>query len=134
MKTVRQNLINTRTKEVLAGTLEAADGFFSRFAGLQLRAPLERGRALALVPCASVHTFFMRFDLDLAMVDRSGRVLAVRRGVRPWRMVIAPSQTFAVIEFTSGFLPELEPGDRLVLDGGEPASLPRSLRFLTKEA
>ena len=62
-----------------------AVGFFSRLAGL---AGLRRERAGAglLIPrCAGVHTFGMRFALDLVFLDRRGEALAIRRAVRPCR-------------------------------------------------
>lgn len=128
--------MNNRTSAVVVEDLEIADGFFSRFAGLQLRNPLPAGKGLLLVPCSSIHTCFMRFDLDLVMVDKQGSVLQVSRGVRPWRAPVAPSQTYAVIEVTAGFLPDLQVGDRLVLEGAEDQSpnvlLPQSLRFLAR--
>ncbi len=59
------------------------------------RSPLARLRgligrsgevALLLPRCRSVHTFFMRFALDLVWLDREGSVVRVDRGVRPWRV------------------------------------------------
>lgn len=128
------SLVNKRTQETLVEDLQIADGFFSRFAGLQFRGRLPAGKGLILVPCASIHTCFMRFDLDLVLVNRRGEVLQVSRGVRPWRALVAPSQTHAVIEVTSGALPDVKAGDRLVLRGAEgpnfASALPQSLRFL----
>jgi uncharacterized membrane protein (UPF0127 family) len=63
-----------------------ASGFRARLLGL---AGLRREQVAAglLIPrCASVHTFGMRFDLDLVFLDRSGRPLAVALGVRPRRI------------------------------------------------
>ena len=58
----------------------------SRLLGL---AGLERGEAgpgLLLPRCASVHTFGMRFDLDLVFLDRRGRPLVTRLQVPPRRV------------------------------------------------
>jgi hypothetical protein len=127
-------LVNSRTSAVVVEDLEIADGFLSRFAGLQLRSRLPAGHGLMLVPCSSIHTCFMRFALDLVMVDKQGRVLQVSRAVKPWRALVAPSQTHAVIEVTAGFLPEVQAGDRLILkeSGGQGTGpeLPKTLRFL----
>jgi uncharacterized membrane protein (UPF0127 family) len=60
----------------------------SRRARLLGLAWLDRERAGAglLIPrCASVHTFGMRFALDLYFLDRDGAVLEVRRAVPPGR-------------------------------------------------
>ena len=42
--------------------------------------------ALLLPRCRSVHTFGMRFALDLVWLDGAGRVVRIDRGVRPWRV------------------------------------------------
>jgi uncharacterized protein len=42
--------------------------------------------ALRLAPCRSVHTFGMRFALDLHWLDATGRTLRVDRGVPPGRL------------------------------------------------
>jgi uncharacterized membrane protein (UPF0127 family) len=67
-----------------------------------------RPRALALlIPrCRSVHTFGMRFPLDLYWLGPSGDVIRVDRGVRPWRIARCP-QARAVVELPS---PASRPG------------------------
>ncbi|MDX6633103.1 MAG: uncharacterized protein QOG09_1747 [Solirubrobacterales bacterium] len=65
---------------------------------------LDRGRApggLLIPRCSSVHTFGMRFALDLYFLDRRGRVLAVRRGVGR-RRVVWQRGASAVLEVPAG--------------------------------
>jgi uncharacterized membrane protein (UPF0127 family) len=57
----------------------------SRLLGLALLTPERAGSGLLIPRCASVHTFGMRFPLDLVFLDRSGRPLSVRRNVPPRR-------------------------------------------------
>lgn len=64
-----------------------ARGFRARARGLSRREREEAGRGLLIPRCASVHTFGMRFPLDLFFLDREGRVIAVRRRVPPRRIV-----------------------------------------------
>ena len=49
-------------------------------------AAARRSRRLILAPCNSIHTFFMRFPIDVAFVDRAGRIVQAPRTVRPWRL------------------------------------------------
>lgn len=91
-------LIERASGAVVVSELELADGFWSRLKGLQFRAALPPGRGLLLVPCGSIHTFWMRFSIDVVMIDRQGCVLGVRHGVRPWRMVKAVRGTHAILE------------------------------------
>jgi uncharacterized membrane protein (UPF0127 family) len=62
-----------------------ARSFGARLGGLLARAPLEHHEALLLSPCASVHTFFMRYAIDVAFCSRDGTVLKVVT-LKPWRM------------------------------------------------
>jgi uncharacterized protein len=91
--------------KVLVERLLIADGFWSRFRGLQFRRELPPGEGLLLAPCSSIHTMWMRFAIDVAMLDRTGRTLAVRKAVRPWRLAFAPRGTHAVLEVAAGNLP-----------------------------
>lgn len=63
-----------------------AAGRRARLLGL---AHLDRGEAgvgLLIPRCRSVHTFGMRFPLDLVFLDAAGRPLSVRRAVPPRRL------------------------------------------------
>jgi uncharacterized membrane protein (UPF0127 family) len=57
----------------------------------------EAGRGLLIPRCASVHTFGMRFALDLYFLGERGEVIAVRRGV-PTRRLAFCWQAKAVLE------------------------------------
>jgi uncharacterized membrane protein (UPF0127 family) len=86
---------------VLAEQVEVADRGAKRRKGLLGRDGLEPGEGLWIVPCESVHTFGMRFAIDLVYVDRKLRVRKVRSGVPPWRMSACFS-AHSVIELASG--------------------------------
>jgi uncharacterized membrane protein (UPF0127 family) len=60
----------------------------------------EAGAGLLIPRCARVHTFGMRFDLDLFFLDAEGRPLAVRFGVPPRRLV-SHRRAAAVLEVPS---------------------------------
>jgi uncharacterized membrane protein (UPF0127 family) len=74
-----------------------ASSFRSRLRGLAWRDRSEAGPGLLIPRCSSVHTFGMRFALDVYFLDCSGRVLSVRRGVPPRRLLWCRGAT-AVLE------------------------------------
>jgi uncharacterized membrane protein (UPF0127 family) len=90
--------------------LSVAASFAARLAGLALRAPPPPAGGGLLIPrCASVHTFGMRYALDVAFVRwpaPGGRlqVIAVREHIVPWRAarVAAPRRGTAAIELRAG--------------------------------
>ena len=67
-------------------TLHVARTFRERRRGLAKMTPLPAGHALRILKCNSIHTFGMRFALDLVWLARDGRVLRVDHGVAPRRM------------------------------------------------
>ena len=124
------SLIERSSGRIVVERLELAAGYWSRMAGLQLRASLPAGGGLLLVPCASVHTMMMRFAIDVVMLDATGKVLGIRRNVRPWRLAMAPRGTHAVLELP-GETGWVLPGDVLALHSSKKgAALPRALQFL----
>ena len=107
-------LRNRRTGQVLASTLLPALDSTSRKTGLLKHAALADGEAMVIAPSNAVHTWFMKFDLDLVFVRRDGQVVKTRAAVKPWRMIGA-LRAFAVIEMRAGTLAAREtlPGDVL---------------------
>lgn len=99
---------------VVAATLLTAFDRETRNRGLLGRDDLPTEQALALAPCSSVHTFFMRFAIDILFVSRNGEVLRIRRAVRPWRLA-ARLGAFAVIEMAAGAAAGVRAGDRLTV-------------------
>lgn len=96
-------LDNVSTRCVVADRLLTAFDSASRRQGLLGRDGLPADSALIIAPSNAVHTFFMRFPIDILFVGRDGRVIKVRSTVRPWRMTAA-LRAFAVIELPAGSL------------------------------
>jgi uncharacterized protein len=86
---------------VPALAIHRADGFLSRLGGLLARPALHANEALYLAPCASVHTLFMRYSIDVAFVDCQGRVLKLVHRLRPFRAA-ACWRAHGAVEFAAG--------------------------------
>jgi uncharacterized membrane protein (UPF0127 family) len=97
----RLHAANVTRGTVLATRLELADSGATRNKGLLGRKGLETGGGLWIVPCESVHTFFMQFAIDLVYLDRNYRVKKVRRAVGPWRLSVCLS-AHSILELPAG--------------------------------
>jgi uncharacterized protein len=86
--------------ELLGLEVPVATTSLSRLLGLALLGRRRAGPGLLLPRCRSVHTFGMRFRLDVHFLDESGRVIELRRGVAPGR-VIRCAGAMAVLELPS---------------------------------
>jgi uncharacterized membrane protein (UPF0127 family) len=69
--------------------------------GLLGRDRLDEHTGMVIAPSGAVHTFFMRFPIDLVFAARNGRVLRVCHRVKPWR-IRAARGAFAVVELAAG--------------------------------
>lgn len=109
-------LVNERTGRVLAEHLIAAFDSTTRRKGLLARDTFPRGSAMIIAPTNAIHTFFMKFAIDVLFVAKDGRIVKLRRALPPWR-IAAAWRAQSVIELAGGVLEEagVEPGDRLAL-------------------
>ena len=69
--------------------------------GLLGRRELPPGEGILLRPAGSIHTFFMRFPIDVVFVDRELRVISLAEDVPPWKMRGARGAK-VVLELASG--------------------------------
>ncbi len=67
--------------------IPAAKDFRTRLRGLSRRDRADAGPGLLIPRCSSVHTFGMRFPLDVYFLDTEGLVISARLRVPPWRVV-----------------------------------------------
>lgn len=89
--------------KALAQRLVVAETFLSRLKGLLGRKELAPGDGLWIKPCNSVHTFGMRFPIDVVFLDRNMQVVSIVRGVRPGRAALH-SKAASVLELPVGTL------------------------------
>lgn len=91
----------TRGTEV-AGRVRVARSFRERLRGLLGSAPLRPGEGLLLYPCRGVHTFFMRYSVDVLFLDGQGRVTALSPGLPPWRARTGGLRATCALELAEG--------------------------------
>lgn len=100
-------VLNPTRHVQLADRIEIADQGERRRKGLLGRQGLAAGEGLWIVPCEAVHTFGMRFAIDLVYLNRSRRIVKIRRQVPPGRFS-ACLTAHSVIELPAGSVRENE--------------------------
>ena len=100
--------------QVVCEQCDVADRVFSRMRGLLGRKQLSERQGLLIRPTWSVHTWFMRFPIDVVFLDRELTVLAVREQLRPWRAAVR-FRAHSALELAAGCCEGvgLKVGDRL---------------------
>lgn len=99
-------LLDARGTVILAH-VERATGFWERLVGLIGKPPLPSGECLWIDPCNGIHTFGMRFPLDVLVLDESARVLRIHTSLRPWRVSLPVRGAHSVVEMAAGTLSQL---------------------------
>lgn len=104
----------TRETEVCTQAVHATS-FLHRLRGLMFQRELPAGAGLLLEPEWSIHTFFMRFPIDVLFLDSSYTVLAAHDVVPPNRLGPMHRGAHAVLELPAGTIVETKtrPGDNL---------------------
>ena len=104
-------------RRVVCEQCDVAATVLSRMRGLLGRRGLPPGQGLFIEPTWSVHTWFMRFPIDVVFLDRELTVLKLRKHMRPWRTA-ARFRGRSVLELASGECDRLrlEVGDRLAFE------------------
>jgi hypothetical protein len=115
-------ILNLTRGTRLADAAEIADSGPKRSKGLLGRKGLAPGGGMWILPCESVHTFWMQFPIDLVYLDRKHRVRKVRNSVPPWRLSSCLS-AHSIIELPAGTIhrTQTEKGDLLEFS---PAPVP----------
>lgn len=110
-------VVNQTRDRVLAERCEVARTFWARGLGLMGRAELQPGQGLLILPCSSIHTFFMRFPIDVLFLDRHNGVVGVQQAMPPNRPFAGARRARAVVELPAGVivLTETEIGDQVTL-------------------
>jgi len=98
---VRLQVLNLTRNTVLANCMEVADSGEKRNKGLLGRKALAHGEGLWIIPCESVHTFFMQFPIDLVYLDRKKNIKKLKNAVPAWRLSACLS-AHSILELPAG--------------------------------
>ncbi|WP_318506904.1 DUF192 domain-containing protein [Bacillus sp. T3] len=97
--------------------IKVCDRFWPRFRGLMFRRKPLVDEGILLVPCNSIHMFFMFFPIDVVFLDRNDVVVVVRKNVKPNMMIFPIRGAEKVLELPIGTVEKysIEVKDQIVL-------------------
>lgn len=98
-------------------SITRAENFGTRLMGLLGRSSLDNAHGLYFNQCNAVHTWGMRFPIDLVYLDNQGTVLDVVHELKPWRFN-RHAKAQAVLELNAGAATQhhITPGVTLCLN------------------
>jgi uncharacterized membrane protein (UPF0127 family) len=77
---------NETRNTILVGQGKVAATFLARLKGLLGSAALKKGEGLLLNHEKSIHTFFMRYAIDVIYIDKQWQVIKLDEGMAPFRI------------------------------------------------
>jgi uncharacterized membrane protein (UPF0127 family) len=118
MPTGSVKVINKTRNTTLAERAEIARTFSSRAKGLLGRNGLSEGEGLVITRCSSIHTFFMRFEIDVAFLDSNNKVVALASDLGPGRLAGSPLRARLAVELPAGILSKTntQKGDEITIE------------------
>lgn len=88
--------------ECIGNRIQVANTFYLRLRGLLFRKNLEEGEGLLLFPCRQIHTFLMRFALDVLFLDKNGKIIMQLAEMTPGRWSPFVKNSYQVLELPAG--------------------------------
>jgi len=118
MSTRSVRIINKTRNATLADAAQIAHTFFSRAKGLLGKKGLEEGQGLIITRCSSIHTFFMRFKIDVAFLDKDNKVVALAHNLASARLAGCPLKARLALELPAGILAKTgtQKGDEIIVE------------------
>jgi uncharacterized membrane protein (UPF0127 family) len=113
---------NVTRNAVLGDAVDVADTSSKRRTGLLKHETLPPGHGLWIVPCEAIHTFGMKFSIDVAFLSKRRKVLKVRQDMPRRRMAFC-IRAHSVLELPTGVLERTgtQPGDQLEFEAESKA-------------
>src|SRR4030067_783681 len=99
---------NVRNSKELSNSVAVADSLLKRMKGLLGKKEMLNGEALWIKPCISIHTFFMKFPIDVVFLNKKNRVIATISNLQPNRIARFYLQAISVLELPAGVLTETD--------------------------
>jgi len=89
-------IINKTTNEIIFTNAKEALGFFKRLCGLMFRKTMPPEEALIFYRTPSIHTFFMRFDIDIIFLDENKRIMKIYENLKSNRAICCRNSYCAI--------------------------------------
>ena len=111
-------IYNSTKNNFIADEVKVANNFITRSVGLLFKTSISENECLIIKPCCSIHTFFMKFAIDVVFIDSKNRVIGLYENVQSNRILPIHLSSSYVIELSAGQISRknIEKGDVIQVD------------------
>lgn len=104
-------ILNKTSNEQLDIKITCAESFYKRFKGLMLKKDFDGGMLFANLKDSSIHTLFMRFEIDIYFLDENS-IIYEKTSLKPWKFYKPKKQAKFILETRKNLI-KLKIGDEL---------------------
>jgi len=95
-------LINKTNNTIISENVMIANTFFKRLKGLMFSKELPEEKSLHIVPCNEIHTFNMKYSIDVLYLDKNNNIVAINEEMKPGKIGKRVKKAVSVVELPSG--------------------------------
>lgn len=100
-------------KLIKVDAIKYADSFMKRLRGYMFHKRPATNEVLIIKPCNQIHTFNMKFDIDILFLDDEYHVLQINLAVKPGKILPRVEKSTCVAETKSGLFETVEEGEQI---------------------
>jgi uncharacterized membrane protein (UPF0127 family) len=93
-------IINKEKQKIISRNARVADNFFLRAIGLMFRKRITEDEALMFYKAPCIHTFFMRFPIDIVFLNKKMQIIRIVLALRPFRAIVC-ARSYLTLELPS---------------------------------
>lgn len=95
-------LINKTSDSIISENVMFSDTFFKRLKGLMFTKELPEEKALHIIPCNEIHTFNMRYSIDVLYLDAEKNIISINEDMKPSKIGKRVKNAKSVVELPRG--------------------------------
>ncbi|WP_075036898.1 DUF192 domain-containing protein [Halobacillus dabanensis] len=95
-------VIDRQSNQLIVKDLQTAYTFWSRLRGLMMTKSIPDNYGLHIAPCPSIHTFFMKYSIDVIYLNERKEIIGTEENLSPGRLGKRFSEAESVIELPAG--------------------------------
>ncbi len=113
----RWKVMHKKSSTLIAASAKIADNPWDRLIGLMFSEKMNGFDGLIFIPGKSIHTCFMRYDIDVVFLNKENKVVSVVEKMKPWRFTKFYLKATKALELPAGKLKNLlQAGDEVVIE------------------
>lgn len=94
------NKINLTIDNKIIKDVYVAENFYKRFKGLMFISK-QNSFNLLIKNCNSVHTCFMKFNIDIYCLDKDYKAIKIYNNIKPFRFILPTKKVCHILEVPS---------------------------------